>query len=262
MKKCQQWTPTTAKKKKCKQTHCFQLSFILSCLFIYLFISGRNYPPQLPLNCAKKLVQDIHNSFNNPAYSDVDIVIDHKMLKAHKHILARNQKFHKMFTKTPDLKEILISEISDSVEYDIRYLFCKGDLDQEQPNDILNFSSTACETYLRYLYAADIGENKISLDLILVSHKFCDEELKNVCENHLVNNVNMRNAIRTLLVSLETGCDKLKKKSCKLMTRNFCEMKFIQNFNLILENKEAMAAILSVLGNFSNSLNYNWKQVL
>lgn len=204
------------------------------------------------MNSSSRIMQaflnNIDSLFDNSRYSDIKIIIDYKESNLQKSILSSNKKFREVFASDPNLKEIFISDkISDSVEHDIKYLF-SHDLDQEEM-EVLNFTFQACETFLQYLYnPSKMKEEKVNLNLILVAHEFADENLKEFCEDHLIKNINMKNAVRTLLVSLKTGCKRLESKACEIVAKNYCEMKLKLDFKLVLENDAALFAVLNVLG--------------
>lgn len=213
----------------------------------------KKFPIFIDRDLNSKMIHNFQNDtesmFENPQHSDIKIIVDNKEFKLHKIFLSRNKKLCQTFASDPNLNEIFLSDlISDSVEHDIKYLF-NNDLDQNEDN-FFQFSSKSCETFLRFLYdPTKIKAENVTLDLILVSHKYSEDVLKEFCENHLFEHVNIRNVVRTLLVSLKTDCEKLKKQACLLVARHFCEMKFNEDFKLVLENDKVLSAILDCFGN-------------
>lgn len=172
----------------------------------------------------KKTTNFYQHVFQNSIKSDVEVVLENKIIKAHKQILGQqNPVFLDQFLSCPQLKKIEIPDLN--------------------PN--------AIETFINYLYTGKISEEDVTENLFLVAHKYLDPTLKNVCRKKLSETLDVKNAARRFLVFLKCQEDTLIEATSLFLAKNFNDVKIQVDFKEIFENQNAIDAVFKVFGSFT-----------
>lgn len=161
--------------------------------------------------------------FKNAIKSDLEIVLQHKVIKAHKEVLAQqNPVFSNIFISDP---------AQDKIE-------------------ILDLDSNAVEVYINYLYTGKISSSDVSVELYLVAHKYFDLKLKSICRETFVRTLTIENAVKRVIFFLDREETEITKKISCFIARNYNDVKKRPSFNQIFERHEAISAIFDVFGKF------------
>lgn len=144
--------------------------------------------------------QDFEDLLESGSFSDVFLIIGNKKLKAHKNILvSRSPVFLNVFE-------------SNTAEKDSSY---------EVRIDGVGFETM--KRVLRFMYTGqlcDLGEEKTK-EILKVACKYEIFSLISVCENYLVNYVNVGNVFEMLELTEICDGEKIKKKAFEVLIRNF-----------------------------------------
>lgn len=133
------------------------------------------------------LLNDYEQLVDNEEFSDVELTIGDKTLRAHKNILSkRSPVFAAMF---------------------------KSEMREKQENKV-EITDARYEVYLemlRYIYAERVnGIENIADELLAAADKYCLDGLKIMCEESLSKNVNVDNVIEKLRIAYLYGAETLK----------------------------------------------------
>ena len=163
------------------------------------FLSGqsaRNVSQQL--NGKEELVKDFEKLFENVELSDVTFNVCSQQFPAHKLILVtRSQVFAAMFQHPSKEKLSGVVDVPDI-----------------EPN--------VFKELLRYMYKGEVPLNRmdeVAIGLLAAADKYLLENLKKICEDHLINQMSPENCIKLLSLNENDPAYYLREKAVEYIYR-------------------------------------------
>ncbi|XP_043287596.1 TD and POZ domain-containing protein 4-like [Venturia canescens] len=185
---------------------------------IFKFPTFQSFPRQIPTT---KVIRSSETLYEKKTFSDVTFVFDDKELPAHKVVLAlRSKVFEAMFLS--DMKEKDTSTV-----------------------EIVDTTAEIFEEFLKYLYTGELNDlkNKVE-EMLLLADKYQVCELKDLCENFLLENISEGNVIKNFFVADKYRCATLKKKALNILEKSANALKqaiMSEDFETLMILKEVLA---------------------
>ncbi|XP_014217977.1 protein roadkill-like [Copidosoma floridanum] len=174
-----------------------------------------------------KALDDYEMLLNNNSLSDINININGKTLHAHRCILSvKSLVFANMFTKNmveKNTNTVLINDITYEAFHEM----------------------------LRFMYTGEIKDINMAADLLYAADKYQIKDLKTICIENLVTNINADNIVGYFHLAERHNSETLKSKTVKFLLNNAqtviekSEFKELSNINPIFY--EIFKAIASKL---------------
>jgi hypothetical protein len=189
---------------------------------LYVLDVGRLEENALNDVAVQNLIVNMRNLLNNEEFSDVKLVVEDKLIYAHKAILAaQSEHFRAMFTG--GMKESYSDEVN-----------------------IVGWSFSAFMAMLEFLYTArtprDLPMNQMMEVLGLADH-YTLEGLKHLCENNLIHNVEVETVAHMLRQADRYQAFELKQYCLTFILKNFDQVARTAGFD---ELSSAPALLLEV----------------
>ena len=169
------------------------------------------------------LTAELEDYVNSDKFSDISLVVEGKAIPAHKVFLCRSKYFSAMFSH--NMKESASTEVRLS-----------------------NISYNSMLTVLKYLYTDQV---EVTLDnaqeLLFAADMFCIERLKKLCEQKILDSIDVENAASILEASDAHGASNLREASLRFILTNFDRVSKTHSFNeMARANIELVLEILAL----------------
>ncbi|XP_043286051.1 TD and POZ domain-containing protein 1-like [Venturia canescens] len=202
------------------------LRFSLLVLFGIVKCGGNDNPPfkifdeiayQTP---QKNVLKNFKTMFDNKSLCDVTFVLGDQEMSAHKTVLAAQSKvFEAMFSN-----EMVEKEESKVV--------------------IVDTEMKVFEKFLNYFYTEDVSDLAEVVDgMIILADKYQVDDLKALCENHMVKNLSVLSVVKYLFIADKFYCAELKQKCIELLQKSWVgtlteeSIEVLKNMGQILSKK-------------------------
>lgn len=163
--------------------------------------------------------------FRADAPCDITFVLGDKTLSAHKHVIAAQSiVFQRMF----------LSPLTERENTRVQ---------------ILDINPKVFEEFINYLYTGEINNfNNIVEDVIVVASKYQVKELKTLCENFMLQHLNVQNVVKFIFMADKLRCPELKQEAVKFLKNSASTLtKVIEE-----ENIEAIKGLKKIFCNNSS----------
>ncbi|XP_043288340.1 TD and POZ domain-containing protein 3-like [Venturia canescens] len=174
------------------------------------------YENPAPTNVLRKMKA----LFGDKKFCDVTLVFDNEEIPAHKSVLAAHSEvFQAMFS----------SRMTEN---------------EENRVTIVDIDAKLFREFLNYLYTGQVNNLKDSVEeMIMVADKYQVTELKEMCANFMLKNLNTKNVVQYILIADKLCCNKLKKEALHLLQNSLSVYE-----NVIKEsNVETVAELSKIL---------------
>lgn len=165
--------------------------------------------------------------FDTKNLADIKFIVEGKVLIAHKVILSSRSS---VFTE-------IINKMNDKIDNMVR---------------IDDVGYIAMREVLRFIYCGKVNDlEEVAKDLLVAAVKYKLEDLKTLCQNSLILEMNFNNVVEIWELAHRHGTDTLKKAAMKFLTSSVMEVKDLKyigikglkgNSNLL---EEMLNALLS-----------------
>ncbi|CAO1432536.1 unnamed protein product [Diamesa tonsa] len=189
-------------------------------------------------NFFSKLLDDFGKLMLDSTHSDFTIFVQSKEFKVHKSVLS---------ARSPVFKIMFLSKMKEAAEKKV---------------EIIDVDPDVFEQLLTFIYSGEIADlDDYAMDLFVAADKYGIKDLRNVCENHIFQNISNDNAMAVYKLATLYSCNHdLKQMSFQIIKKKLQETSIVGNYKSTIDCS-SLEQLLEIKKTFDTLLNETFKSV-
>lgn len=157
------------------------------------------------------MLEGFKNVFNSKQLSDFEIIVKSKV-----------------DSKNVELKEFRVHKIVLATRSSVFMAMFENKMQEHQLNQVIieDFSAESVEEFLKFLYTGEIPDQKNAMELFALASKYDVAQLKQICNDNILKNLDESNALEVLNLGNLYSSDGIIQKSFEKIVKAFPEIAF------------------------------------